>query len=256
MKQVSSTLALLLLSMHTGAQSPAPSPLPASATENKGRGAQDCLIEPSMVVNVGSPVDGVLEEVSVDRGAFVNKGQAVAKLRSGVEAATVELSRARVEFDKRKVERNETLFEKHLISAQERDEMVTEARLHEWELKRDMESLKLRTIVSPIDGVVVERRLAAGDLIRADKASVMKLAQLNPLHVEVIVPADLFGSIRVGMSGSVILAPFVAGTHRASVAVVDKLIDPASSTFFVRLQLPNPGNRIPAGIRCKVQFTR
>lgn len=207
-----------------------------------------------MTVDVGSPIDGVLEVVAVDRGDFVRKGQVVAKLRSGVELAAVELSRARVDFSRRKVERNETLFQKQLISAQERDEMVTEARLHEQELNKDLEMLKLRTIVSPVNGIVVERRLAPGELTRADKSVVLKLAQIDPLNVEVIAPAEMFGSIRVGASGKVKLDPFFPGTYTARVVVVDKLIDAASGTLGVRLQLPNPANKIPAGIRCSVRF--
>jgi len=64
----------------------------------------------------------------------------------------VQLSQARVEFAHRKVERNEALFAKQLISAQERDEMVTQAKLHEEELNKDKENLKLRTILSRSTG--------------------------------------------------------------------------------------------------------
>jgi hypothetical protein len=35
---------------------------------------------------------------------------------------------------------------------------------------------------------------------------------------------------------------------------VDRVLDAASGTFGVRLALPNPQQRLPAGIRCKVQF--
>jgi len=277
MKTFNSALAGFLaamLSMQANAQAPLPA-APKSALEGRrpatapgapaasapaaakpAGSALECLVEPFMVVNVGSSVDGVLDRVMVDRGDVVRRGQAVATLQSGVEAAAVSLSQARVEFGRRKVERNEALFEKQLISAQERDEMVTEARLHEEELKKDKESLKLRTIVSPLEGVVVERRLAPGELLRADKSVVLKLAQLNPLNVEVIAPASLFGSVRVGSVGSVNLAPFVPGVHQAKVTVVDRLIDAASGTFGVRLQLANPAYKIPAGIKCTVEFIK
>jgi len=233
-----------------------PGAAPAAPSAKKAGGPLECLVEPFMVVNVGSSVDGVLDRVTVDRGDQVRKGQVVATLQSGVEAAAVKLSQARVEFGRRKVERNEVLYEKQLISAQDRDEMVTETRLHEEELNKDKETLKLRTIFSPLEGVVVERRLAPGELIRADKSVVLRLAQINPLNVEVIAPAELFGSVKVGSTGSVSLAPFYPGTHAAKVVVVDKLIDGASGTFGVRLQLPNPGNKIPAGIKCSVAFEK
>src|SRR5688500_11176506 len=88
-----------------GAQSP-PAPVSgAGAAETKppqaaptAGGAQECLVEPHLVVHVGSPVDGVLEQVLVNRGDRVRKGQVVAKLQSGVEAAALKLSEARVEF--------------------------------------------------------------------------------------------------------------------------------------------------------------
>ena len=227
----------------------------ASGAHNSG-GELECLVEPHILVNVGSPVDGVLEQVMVNRGDPVRKGQVVAKLQSGVEAAAVKLSQARVEFGRRKVERSESLFEKQLISAQERDELVTEVRLREEELKKDEETLKLRTIVSPVDGVVVERRLTPGEFIRTDKSLVLRLAQIDPLNVEVVAPARFFKSVRVGMSGRVSLAPFFPGSYQASVVVVDKVIDAASGTLGVRLQLPNPGNKIPAGIKCSVAFGR
>lgn len=233
-----------------------PAPLPLPAEVRRSGNAWDCLVEPHMVVSVGSPVDGVLEEVLVDRGDTVKKGQVVAKLQSGVEAAAVELTRAHIEFGRRKVERNVALHEKQLISSQEKDEMETEVRLREQELKRDLESLKLRTIVSPLDGVVVERRLAKGDLVRADRSVVLRLAQIDPLNVEVVAPGEFFGAAKIGMVGSVSMRPLLPGSYKATVVVVDRLIDGASGTFGIRLELPNPGNKIPAGMKCNVQLGR
>jgi len=34
----------------------------------------------------------------------------------------------------------------------------------------------------------------------------------------------------------------------------DKVLDAASNTFRVRLSLPNPDNRLPAGLRCKADL--
>ena len=262
MRTLIAGLAAALLAQGSAAQAPAAgatklesrtplAALPPVAAPGAG-GELECLIEPHVLVNIGSSVDGVLDEVLVNRGDQVRRGQVVARLQSGVEAAAVKLSEARVEFGRRKLERSESLAEKQLISVQEKDELVTEVRLREEELKKDAELLRLRTIVSPIDGVVVERRMTPGEFIRTDKSVVLRLAQINPLNVEVIAPARLFKSVQVGMSGRVNLAPMFSGTYQAKVVVVDKLIDAASGTLGVRLQLPNPDNRIPAGIKCSV----
>jgi multidrug efflux pump subunit AcrA (membrane-fusion protein) len=40
----------------------------------------------------------------------------------------------------------------------------------------------------------------------------------------------------------------------AKVTVVDRVVDAASGTFGVRLELPNPGYKLPAGLKCKTRF--
>jgi membrane fusion protein, heavy metal efflux system len=42
--------------------------------------------------------------------------------------------------------------------------------------------------------------------------------------------------------------------HIAVVKTVDRVIDAATNTFRVRLELPNPGGVLPAGLRCKVDL--
>ena len=42
--------------------------------------------------------------------------------------------------------------------------------------------------------------------------------------------------------------------HTATVKVIDRLLDAASGTFGVRLELANRQHRIPAGIRCSARF--
>ncbi|MBL8383328.1 MAG: efflux RND transporter periplasmic adaptor subunit [Burkholderiales bacterium] len=259
MRNVLAVLTATLLAQTVAAQAPAAgaarAEARAAAASNPGN-ELECLVEPHMVVNVGSSVDGVLEQVLVNRGDQVRRGQVVARLQSGVEAAAAKLSEARVEFARRKLERSKSLVDKQLISTQEMDELATEVKLREEELRKDEETLKLRTIVSPIDGVVVERRLTPGEFIRTDKSVVLRLAQIDPLNIEVIAPARMFRTVQVGMSGRVSLAPMFPGSHAAKVVVVDKVVDAASGTLGVRLQLPNPENRIPAGIKCSVVIGR
>jgi hypothetical protein len=47
----------------------------------------------------------------------------------------------------------------------------------------------------------------------------------------------------------------VGGSYSATVAVVDQVFDAGSGTFGIRLALPNPDQRLPAGLRCRAAFT-
>ncbi|MEN8190352.1 MAG: efflux RND transporter periplasmic adaptor subunit [Thermodesulfobacteriota bacterium] len=212
----------------------------------------DGLVEPKEQVEFSSPVPGILEKVTVDRGAWVKKGQVLARLNSGVEKAAVNLARARYEFGKRKMERNQQLYEKKLMSAHHKDETETEILLAELELKETQEHLKLRTIRSTVEGVVVERQGAPGEYVGEEPF--LTIAQLHPLIVEIIVPVTYYGSIKKGDSGKVELEEPVSGSYSAKVIMVDQVIDAATGTFGVRLELPNPKLTLPAGLKCRVVF--
>ena len=228
-----------------------------SGSGNKGKKLGDemeCLLEPHMVANVGSPVEGVIAQIFAARGADVRQGQPLARLNSTVEGATLNLKRAQQEYGERKVKRNEDLYKKNLIPASEKDELETQTHIAALEVRQQQEVLNQRTINSPLNGVVIERYLSPGEHISQEK--IFKIAQIDPLNVEVVVPVELFGSVRVGATGEVRLDPLFSGGYKAKVTVVDRVIDAASGTFGVRLELPNPGNKIPAGIRCAVKFSK
>ena len=55
----------------------------------------DCLIEPGKIVDVGSPVSGIIAKVYAERGDMVKLGQPLSRLNSAVEQAALELARTR-----------------------------------------------------------------------------------------------------------------------------------------------------------------
>ena len=141
---------------------------------------------------------------------------------------------------------------KELISIHEKDEMDTEVQISRLQLKQAEEQLKLRKITSPINGVVIEREKDSGEYVEIEP--LLTVVSLNPLNVEVVVPAESFGMIKKGMRGEVKTVGPLAGSYTAKVTLIDQVIDAASGTIRVRLALPNPKNTIPSGLRCYVKF--
>jgi membrane fusion protein (multidrug efflux system) len=225
----------------------------SSDEDEAGLLALECLLEPFMTVNIGSPVPGALSAVMVSRGDVVRNGQPVARVDSRVRLAAVEMAKARAEYTKRRVARNEELYKDDLLSSQEKDEMETDALMAELELMERQTQVEIRWIRSPFNGVVVERFKGPGEYVQ--EAEIMELAQIDPLNVEVVMPVQYYGQIKPGMSAKVRPQGPIGGSYDAKVKVIDKVIDAASGTFGVRLEIPNPGNKVPAGLRCEVDFT-
>lgn len=212
----------------------------------------ECLIEPAVLLNLSSPVSGVIETIRVDRGDAVRRGQTLVKLQAAAELAAVELAEAKAEFSQREVARAQELFQDNFTSEHSVDQATTEAKLAEVELKQAKAMLEQKTLRSPVTGVVVQRMAQVGESISNDE--ILKIARINPLHVEVVLPVEKLNTVSEGMQATVQpQAPF-GGEYTAKVVTVDNVIDAASGTFGVRLSLPNPGNKIPAGLRCQVTF--
>ncbi len=74
------------------------------------------------------------------------------------------------------------------------------------------------------------------------------------MFVEVVLPVSEFGKVAVGAQATVFPESPVNGEYQAKVVVVDPVIDAASGTFGIRLELPNPKNTLPAGLNCRVKF--
>jgi membrane fusion protein, multidrug efflux system len=209
-----------------------------------------CVIEPSVRIDVSSPVEGVLSGRPVKLGATVKKGQQLFSLRSDVEAASVELAEIRAEFALRHYERNEGLYQEELISVHERDEFQTEFQVTIKELQQAKAVLSLRSVQSPINGVVIDYFVESGEFVTTEP--VMAIASLNPLKVEIVMPYESLGSVTDDTVITVYPVEPVGGEYSAQITMIDPIIDAASGTYRIRAHIENPDNSLPAGIECKV----
>ncbi|UUZ69411.1 HlyD family efflux transporter periplasmic adaptor subunit [Polaromonas sp. P2-4] len=156
------------------------------------------------------------------------------------------------------------------MSTQERDEAegdmkLAEAELHlahenkqmaklEWQQQSSL--LNLRTIRSPFDGVVVDQLLYPGEVVEpsGQKKAILKLAQLDPLRVHVILPMAAFSKIKSGMEADIKPETPIGGRYVGKVKTIDRLVDAASGTFAVFLEIQNPKLDVPAGVKCRADF--
>lgn len=239
----------------------------------------DCVINPYRTVDLASSVPGVLERVDVGLSDFVKAGEVVASLEAGVESASVVLAKARagiqseikvsevnLDFDRRRKDRMDSLYEKKTVSIEIRDEAERGHSLSRWrlqqakdlkeirqlELLRAQEQLKQKIIRSPIDGFVLKTFKDAGEYV--EDQPIVRIAQLNPLSVDALVPIDLHGRITQGMNAKIYTQESPQSPLLAQVSVIEKVGDAASGTYSVRLSLPNPDFKILAGVKCSIQF--
>jgi RND family efflux transporter MFP subunit len=238
-----------------------------------------CLIEPHSVSDVGSPVVGVVEAIHVERGDYVRGGQPLATLRADVERVSVTVAQGRAqgqgelraaeanaELARQKLVRAQDLANQQFISSQALEQAraealvagnrLTQAReqreiyVREHELARAQ--LGLRTIRSPSNGVVADRYLSVGE--RVEEKPMFRISVIDPLRVEVVLPANLFPMVQKGTTMRITPDFPGAKARLVPITLVDRVIEGASNTFRVRISLPNRDGALPAGLRCKAEI--
>jgi RND family efflux transporter MFP subunit len=238
-----------------------------------------CLIEPDKVAEIGAPGIGIIGKIAVERGDYVKAGQVLISLKDEVETASrnVAAARARVEAELKaanaskdlaqsKVTRSRELVGVGFISKEALDTAETELRIaqnrvgqaeearHLSRIELDLSNavLSQRSIRSPFAGLVMDRYRTEGE--RIEREPILRIAKVDPLRVEVVLSVAQYGQIKTGDMATVKAGIADARALRAKVVLVDRMVDAASNTFRVRLELPNPDNRIPPGLRCNIAF--
>ena len=242
-----------------------------------------CLMEPFQRVNLKSSDTSRVVSVSVDRGSVITKGQVLVMLDASVEQASLNLARQRATMESQirlteaklenatnRFRRRDELVRELYVSQQDRDDSAADRRIAEAELREAndnrelarLEVLRLtaeidrRTLISPFNGVVTERLLNPGEMAQVGETAttILKLAQIDPVRVELVLPLAKYGQVKPGQTISVRPEPPFEGSYRAVVKIVDKVVDAASGTFGVRLQIANPRGDVPVGVKCSVDI--
>ncbi len=232
--------------------------------------------EPYRTINLAAAESGIVIGLNVEEGDSVEKDQPLADLNQAVLKAGVEIARshrdavsglksAESELKLRserlrklqELRQNENSSEEEVNRALLEFE-VAEARVlqvqEQLEIKRlEYERIRLqlalRTLTSPIDGVVTELYRDIGEFVSPADPVVLTIVQLNPLRATFSVPIADVKSLRKGQTVPV-KVDGVAKPVNAQVELVSPVINAESQTVRVKVELPNPGNKIRSGAKC------
>ena len=239
-------------------------------------------MNPLLIVALSAPIEGLIEKINVDRGDVVKQGQVLITLDMGVDRARYNqakykagmrgaqlAAKSRLDYSSKKFERNQELFRDKYVSNNDRDESESgknlaaaelidakdNSRIAELQVNELDEVMKLKTLRSPFDGVVMERSHHPGEVaLISDHQAILKLAQTNPLYVEVVIPATGLGKVHVG--DEIYVKPHGEGLieFKARIKVIDPVVDASSGTLGIRMEVHNPDYNLPAGISCQAEL--
>lgn len=214
--------------------------------------------------SLASEIQGVIDEIYVDEGSKVKKGQALAKLNSDLlikeinaKTALLNQSLAILKKNTKDFERYSKLYKSDSIAYKEYEDALfnLEAqKANTQSIKADLEYLKTqkdkKTLIAPYDGVILQKLLKQGEWVSAG-ASIFNIAKLSPLEANFEVPFSILRSLKLGDSINVEIAQ---KTYPAKISALIPLGDAKARTFPIKLAITDNKGELIEGLEVRANF--
>lgn len=234
------------------------------------------VVQPINQVEIKSKASGQIVALTFEEGQTVQKGELLIELdrttaQNDYEQARADLAVA--ESNLRQQENNNRraveLFQKSLISEQERDQAGLEKVRAEAQLvkaKANLSSAEERLrdtrVLSPITGVILSRSVSLGQIISSGTSNVSggttlaTIADMGEVYVETNVDEVDIGKVQVGQPARVVADAFPDDVFNGEVIRISPLgkTQQNVTTFNVIVLVRNIGGRLKAGMSTSVDI--
>lgn len=208
-------------------------------------------IEAFAEADVVAKVAGEVRSIAVEEGDIVKKGQVLARLDGDRLRLELNETEARLKKLKRDYERNVDLSSKGLISAGDFEKIKYD--MDALQAAYNLASLELdyTQIRAPIDGIVSERYIKLGSTLSVNDP-MFRVTGLTPLVAYLHVPEREFSRIKSGHPVELQIDALGGPPVVASVSRVSPVIDPASGTFKITIEIYDESRRIKPGMFARI----
>ncbi len=196
---------------------------------------------------------GVVMEIFAEEGQYVEQGQPLAKLDD--ERLVLEMVRAEAALAKlkRDYERNEELFQKSLISAEEYERIKSDYETQR--AARDLAQLELTytTVTAPFGGIVSERLIKKGNMVPTH-APTFRLTDFDPLLAILHVPERELNKLRAGQRAELRLDALYGEVFTGAIKRISPVVDPTTGTFKVTVEVRDRSRQLKPGMFGRVRI--
>jgi RND family efflux transporter MFP subunit len=220
---------------------------PAAVVERPAQVRASGVVQARTTVDVAFQLPGKVVRVGPDEGEEVSAGQLLAQLDPTEYALGVQQAAAAAERAAAERSRYEPLLGAGSVAPNEYERMVSTARQSAAAAGLARKRLADTRLEAPISGVVARRAVEPGATV-APGAPVFTLVDLDPVRVRVGVPEADVGTVAVGEAATVTVPALPGQSFAGRVRLVGVAADPATRTYTVEVEVPNPGRVLRAGM--------
>ncbi|MFC3713490.1 efflux RND transporter periplasmic adaptor subunit [Sphingoaurantiacus capsulatus] len=180
-------------------------------------------------------------------GAYVQRGQIIAELSRGEQAAGLNEAQARLTEAQQQLTRLRQLQDRGFATNARVDEQVAMVNAARAQAGQAQAQIGDRVIRAPFSGVVGLRRISAGATV-SPGTEIATISDLSQIKLDFALPETFLSAMRTGQAIEARAAAFQNEVFRGAVESIEPTVDPVTRSVTVRAVLPNPDARIKPGM--------
>lgn len=206
--------------------------------------------EEAMVV---AKVQGIVKELHIEEGNYVEAGQAMARLED--EQLAIEAARARASMDRlyNEYQRNKELYDRKLVSAEQFENAKFEYESQKAAYELAQLKVDYSQIRAPISGVVSERLIKVGNMVNADQ-QVFKITDFDPLLAILHIPEHEMNKLKKQQQATVRVDAVPNHSFTGHVLRISPVVNPETGTFKVTVTVRDRSNQLKPGMFGRVRI--
>ena len=194
---------------------------------------------------------GVILELLAEEGDRVEAGQVVARLDRDRLRLEVERTGADLRRLEKEVERSEQLFARKLTSSDAHDRLRFDQEAQRAAHEMAKLELSYTDVRSPIAGTITERLVKTGNLVQLHQ-TLFRVDDFDPLQAVLFVPERELRALRPGQPATLQVDALGEGTYSGVVRRISPVVDAATGTVKVTVDVTDPERRLLPGMFARV----
>ncbi|WP_438865401.1 efflux RND transporter periplasmic adaptor subunit [Neptunicella sp.] len=217
--------------------------------------ATTAVLEAKEEAFVVARASGIIHEIMVEEGDYVEKGQVLAKLETERYRLNLLKAQANLVGIEKELSKIKDVYQKKLVSDDTYDKLVAQYASAKASLELAQLDLEETTILAPISGFIAERNAKVGNLTESfQRERMFHIVQQKQLYGIVHLPEKELSRVHKGQHASLNLTALSDQIVNASVERISPVIDAKTGTFKVTLSVPNQSNTLKAGMFAQVKL--
>ncbi len=197
--------------------------------------------------------NGRIDEIFVEEGDGVKKGQLLAQLNTAVIRNNIEEVKTSLELADTMYLKQKTLWDQNIGSQTQYLQAKNNKESLEKRLQTLRSQLAMAQVRAPFNGTIVDIMQKEGEM-GSPAARLMHIVDLSDLLIETNISEEYLSKIQKGNPAIVTFPAFPDYKKRLSVTRIGDYIDKETRTFEIELRLKNPDHKIKPNLIAEVKI--